>query len=514
MEYCEKETGEFTREKLTSHSEGHTSVSDQRKKDVEVKEHVYSLASPTPEKKNQPPRSRKYKDYSTQSRIEEGPSVVISEKTDYQRGVSINDLNIPSVEQSFSLSRESLKEKTSQLSEKYKSLVEIFDQMVVSVRLLSLKKRLNSFHNIRMQVEILAKKKFSLSYLAQVKFLLPEAIQIEKTLVHDELSQCMKPDIRISLKVDAIKNLSTLQQASYADLCLAFRARLLDFLNEHPKNVDIPEAPIFENFGSLTNLVRSPDQLPSASPALVAQVPLLIPSEGDPLSYPTHLPVSFKGYFSRKNTDPDEQMTESCSISSHQENTMSAHQDDDSLTHSEGEVQSSEFAQVNSLADGRTPVKVSVPVKLTTETPAQSTPKRPLSAIPSHSARRVLLYSPSNSSEHGCHDPTDEEQENTTTLVSRRQQVLACLPGTVNTIYSVVGASCTMITKQELVHKILSYNCDVEDPCEAEEQLSLLEELVPDWIRCKSMSTGDSLYWISRASDPKAVLARLVKNPC
>ncbi|KAK9106273.1 hypothetical protein Syun_022284 [Stephania yunnanensis] len=52
----------------------------------------------------------------------------------------------------------------------------------------------------------------------------------------------------------------------------------------------------------------------------------------------------------------------------------------------------------------------------------------------------------------------------------------------------------SLITKQELLQKIISDNLDIVDEREAEEQLALLEELIPDWICRKTISSGDTMY--------------------
>lgn len=74
-----------------------------------------------------------------------------------------------------------------------------------------------------------------LCHLAQMKYLFPEALHIEKILTHDQASICMKPDIKVSLILDAAKDIDDSLQASYVDLCKAFHARILDFLNTHPE---------------------------------------------------------------------------------------------------------------------------------------------------------------------------------------------------------------------------------------------------------------------------------------
>ncbi|KAK1303509.1 CDT1-like protein b [Acorus calamus] len=93
----------------------------------------------------------------------------------------------------------------------------------------------------------------------------------------------------------------------------------------------------------------------------------------------------------------------------------------------------------------------------------------------------------------------------------KRQQMLAYLPELFYTVRHVFQSTkCSVITKQELIHKILFHNCNIEETREAEELLGLLEELVPDWICGQTVSTGDFLYRIQKTCDPESIRVRLV----
>ena len=105
--------------------------------------------------------------------------------------------------------------------------------------------------------------------------------------------------------------------------------------------------------------------------------------------------------------------------------------------------------------------------------------------------------------------------------------MLSCLPKVFNTVLLLFqSAKCSVITKQELLHKIVSSQCDIVDqsksssiererdqlshfinvPGEVEEQLGLLLELVPDWISGKTASTGDFLFWYALSPQGPIVL--------
>lgn len=82
-------------------------------------------------------------------------------------------------------------------------------------------------------------RRFSHGHLAQLKFIFPEAIEIEKILIRDERTCCMKPDLHVSLNFDAIESDGELKSHSSNSGSLllrkAFRARLFRFSEAHPE---------------------------------------------------------------------------------------------------------------------------------------------------------------------------------------------------------------------------------------------------------------------------------------
>lgn len=72
--------------------------------------------------------------------------------------------------------------------------------------------------------------------MAQLKFILPEAIEIKKVVMFDEKTSCMKPDLHVSLNVDAIECDTNLKSDSKnMNLRKVFHARLMDFHKDHPQ---------------------------------------------------------------------------------------------------------------------------------------------------------------------------------------------------------------------------------------------------------------------------------------
>lgn len=76
-------------------------------------------------------------------------------------------------------------------------------------------------------------RKFLLSHLAQIKYILPEGVQIEKILIHDEKTKCMKSEMRIGLLFDVVKYHH--EESVYVALSNIFSSRLRDFNAKHPE---------------------------------------------------------------------------------------------------------------------------------------------------------------------------------------------------------------------------------------------------------------------------------------
>ncbi|KAH0452924.1 hypothetical protein IEQ34_017248 [Dendrobium chrysotoxum] len=103
-----------------------------------------------------------------------------------------------------------------------------------------------------------------------------------------------------------------------------------------------------------------------------------------------------------------------------------------------------------------------------------------------------------------------EEREANVAGATLRKKMIASLPKLFDSILLIFqSGNRSAITKQVLVHKILSCNCSVIDRNEVEEQLELMEELVPDWIFRKAAATGDILYCVNKMSSSQEIRQRL-----
>lgn len=81
-------------------------------------------------------------------------------------------------------------------------------------------------------------RKFEYKHLAQIKYILPEAIQINKILVHDTETMCMKPEIKVTLLFDVVEG--HCEPSAFIALSNAFASRLENFLSTQPEVMLLP----------------------------------------------------------------------------------------------------------------------------------------------------------------------------------------------------------------------------------------------------------------------------------
>ncbi|KAK1371868.1 hypothetical protein POM88_037960 [Heracleum sosnowskyi] len=127
------------------------------------------------------------------------------------------------------------------LPQKYKTISDFFDGMTTSVRLLSLRKKSTTFRNISTQVQILARREFLYKHLAQIKYILPEAVKTERILIHNEKNRCMEPEMKISLLFDIVEGHD--EGSDYLALRSLFTSRYThhNILGEVEEQIDLLE---------------------------------------------------------------------------------------------------------------------------------------------------------------------------------------------------------------------------------------------------------------------------------
>ncbi|MQL75852.1 hypothetical protein Taro_008230 [Colocasia esculenta] len=420
---------------------------------------------------------------------------------------------------------------------------------------------------------VLPEKRFSYGHLAQLKYILPEAISIKKILLRDEATCCMKPDLQVTLQTDAFESDKDQKIGSgYSMLAKVFRHRLIGFSNEHPQGVDVPGMDLPEPFNQ-----TKPSMLPEMSMHLISksassntEASSSNPSEREAAA-PSHMPRSFQRRFSQKVVEklPAGSLANETSegmplISSAPSPLKYASRPPISkklllapshirLSSVRPDATKEETVEKVNSVDGSpkkdasmgTPAKaISTPARLISITPQLQTPKRcrpdtiddstPVKTL-RRPTRTKLFTTPvkkTKTEDEECEAAADdvlqflpkallqsvrekewkarEDQEAGVAEAEKRQRILAYLPklfDMILLIFQSLGRS--VITKQELIHKIVANHYDIVDRSEVEEQLVILQELAPDWISGKTASSGDFLFCVNNTSSPEDVRRRL-----
>ncbi|XP_016489512.2 CDT1-like protein a, chloroplastic [Nicotiana tabacum] len=481
------------------------------------------------------------------------------------------------------------------LPEKYELLEEFFRSLNSSIRLLRLKGSLTTFANISTKVECLTDRRFTYNHLAQLKFLLPEAIEIKKILVHDERTYCMKPDLHITLNANAVKVDEKLKSTSdTVQLEKVFRARLLDFFKSHPEGDDIPEEALPGAFGeSKQDLLTNSSTRPAVS-QLMGET--LIASMQKQAAAASHLSQSFRKSFSHRASIAKAEDTEQLQTvprsslrpvsepqiaknSAERHTSTSADKTPSKLLSTQ--TSRAKFSERGVLSSGtlppsplpttplknmkggdgssllsadETPAKhTSTPAKLMTSTPVLQPTKRcymspdgELTESPQKLVRRPprirsltfdtpvksskvteVIASRESSTDDEIFDilPENllqsirekeqkqlEEKDPAISQAKWRKKVISSLPKFFDMIYFLFQSiKRSVITKEELMHKILSSHLEITDRREVEEQLRLLLKIAPEWIHEKVASSGDLLLCVSEESNAKSIRTRIAE---
>lgn len=94
----------------------------------------------------------------------------------------------------------------------------------------------------------------------------------------------------------------------------------------------------------------------------------------------------------------------------------------------------------------------------------------------------------------------------------RCKLMIACLPRLFDMIYFLFQSiKRSVMTKEELMHRVISSHLEITDKSEVEQQLILLQELAPEWIYEKPASSGTLLIIVNKISNPNTIRARLAE---
>lgn len=449
-----------------------------------------------------------------------------------------------------------------ELPEKYRNLSEFFDRILCSLRLLNLRKRSPTFQNVSSQVEVLTGRKFTHKHLAQIKYIVPEAIQIDKLLVHDARTMCMKPDVNITLHFDVVEDHQ--EHSKFMTLNSLFASRLMNFLRKHAQDCDIPEAIL-------------PDPFNQRCLTSNADLPLDLSSSHESKSLSSsHLCPSFSTRFSRQTAFAEAKIDQfsvplstcspcesECTLNRELDSKMTSPESSKSSINLNNVEECQPIPGCSLVGNERTPMKILPESEIMLETPAQPTPKRSVpitedkhkkmtdqdSVVLNLTVKRSLDFStlageemssdlisgsleqhhdlnierktmskedhvnadicPNEVQEKSC-SFSKEEKIYPSHLTAARQESfsLSDLVRLIHRIFQSVG--CRSMTKVELVHKIIVNDFDIDENTDVEGQIELLERLVPEWLCKKSSPTGDLVYSIKKASDLNSVCERVV----
>ncbi|TYG45113.1 hypothetical protein ES288_D11G149300v1 [Gossypium darwinii] len=496
------------------------------------------------------------------------------------------------------------------LPEKYEMLCEFFNSLDSAIRLLRSKGSMPTFTNISPKIECLTDRRFTYCHLAQLKHVLPEAIEIKRMLVFDEKTSCMKPDLHVSIIMDAIdcgdnsksetKNMKLRKGDEIPE------EDLPEPFNRSKKNIqkNMIKGPIsLSSDASLTDTIME-QQSVAANDEVVQEEAQPQPSNhtkpNSKLALETlpglvnhlqpvvasHVSRSFRKRFSLKTTSKVQEAVQKCSNFQGPEICANRSASSDETTFAPtpsptkfiSKPTTSKRHPKNCLP--ATPVKEFNPFKTEDESPIKagciqstpvklaSTPARLMTATPTLQPQKRCYMSPDEVSATSSNKlvrrpprtrslkfdtpmkeemdvddtqemagkPVDnnkddilsilpeslrhsirekerkalEEQDPAISQAKQRQRMIACLPKLFNMIhYLFQSIKRSVITKEELMHKIIAGHCDIVDRGEVEEQLKLLQELAPEWIYEKMASAGDLLVCINKVSSPESIRMRI-----
>ncbi|RZC73356.1 hypothetical protein C5167_048839 [Papaver somniferum] len=443
------------------------------------------------------------------------------------------------------------------LPEKYELLIDFYKSMEKSIRLLRMRRTMTTFTNVSRSVESLTKRRFTIANLAQIKYLLPEEIVLERvTIQQDELTQFKKSDFLISLpqNYEPGKGFSSLEKV--------FRSRLKDFMKSHPQDDDVPEGILprlfnptkEDNTREAANLVAASVLPSSFKSRFSAKAPILESEKTDLLSIPLKPSTSKAPETSAlceisKEESPFSAIPSPLRYSSKLPITINSTNSvktppPSPLAASVG-IKSKEIEDCYSKDVGVfeiTPAKViSTPSRvMMTVTPDLPTPKRerkihqeddsvesPSKLLRRPPRNRSLLFNTpvkkanpmekineEASSSTGLNNLLGtelvqlikenekrvmEEQDSDLSRAKLRKRMIARLPKMFDMVHLIFNSmKRSVATKEEVIQKITANHIDVIDRRETEEQLALLKELLPEWISEVVASSGDTLLRINK----------------
>ncbi|MCO5571474.1 hypothetical protein L7F22_025214 [Adiantum nelumboides] len=155
-------------------------------------------------------------------------------------------------------------------------LEELYQSMEAAISLLRIRHEICTFSTVAAAVESSTQRRFLRSHLAQMKHILPDALQVEEYLSWDAESQSSRRDLRVTLHPISKEETTSVHRhrspkKKLSDMVVRrkeFSRRLLDFFRKHKEtDVDVPQASML---GGVTAACER--ELPEPLPAHVEHV--------------------------------------------------------------------------------------------------------------------------------------------------------------------------------------------------------------------------------------------------
>ncbi|XP_021720252.1 CDT1-like protein a, chloroplastic [Chenopodium quinoa] len=454
------------------------------------------------------------------------------------------------------------------LPQKYEMLCVFFNAMISSIRLLRLKKLPSTLTRLSRSIESLTERRFTLHHLAQLKHIMPEVIVVKKIRVQDRETNCMKEDLLVSLEVDAVATDDNVKGGGgFSHLKGIFQSRLTHYFRTHDEDDNVPE-------GKLPHLFYQPKQEPEPSlcrtPAPPAVLHIAPSFKRRFSSRALGASVSESSPAKPSSCLLDTHIKEATVVDAKDESSISLvefNAEPAKLVSTPAKLVSTPAKLALTPAKlastpvkfASTPVKLaSTPARLMAATPVLLPPKRPLmtpdhdccSDVPNKSAkRRALNFEQSSNDiedqpsqvgeEKICYPaqgsnaskdvlnvlPDDllqsliekeqkilEDQGLAVSQEKRRQQLMAGVPKLFDMILLLFQSiRRPIVTKEELIYKLITGHLDIVDKYEVEAQFQLLREVAPEYVSEQQSLSGDTLLRLNKASCPESIRAKLLE---
>ncbi|KAG7560869.1 Winged helix DNA-binding domain superfamily [Arabidopsis thaliana x Arabidopsis arenosa] len=424
------------------------------------------------------------------------------------------------------------------LPERFEILEEFFNGLDTAIRLLKLKGSSTTYANICPKIEYLTNRIFSYDHLAQMKHIYPEAIELKRVLKYVEDTCCMKPSLHIKLNTDAIVLDDTICGTKYMELRKVFHSKLVDFYKAYPKD-EVPKELLPEPFNSpkrdsYSGIVSVGLGAPKLEVGgFDVHMEEIEQEEQDankamPESTLSHIesrivetPVNDSSTPSKDlstpirlmSATPTLQLSKRCIELTPEGGDDNSVRSTNSLARGPSRCLNFDTLEEDAIVkddignesddegDGLLQSVKGSSRSLNFETLEEDTIVK--DDISNEPGDEKINYEADNASDDDSLLQSMKERPKTEPKKDNWQQL-------VNLIHTLFhSTNRTVITKEELLHKIIANQINITDRREVEEQLSLMLQLVPDWISETKASSGDLLVRINKMSAAETVRAKL-----